>query len=252
MSGRIFGGFALIALLVAGPLQARQTKPDDDSEDGRVVGTVVDDDNNPVAGALVMLGDGRTTESASDGSFSFVRVRAGENEIAAVTRRCEMAAGGFNVESGQAARLQLIVVPQMVAAENVADRASGTPTRRFSSEKLLAMGDHSALQALDELAPNVFVEAGGRLGLRARAISPRGDLIEPLLVVDGVKMSGNVADALRPIRAADLESIDLHLGAAAGWEFQSGGASAVIEITTRNRPVADPFQNPAVCLRRGG
>jgi hypothetical protein len=250
MSGKALGVFALFTLLAAGPVHARQTNPTTIPEDGRIVGTVVDDANKPVAGALVMLGDGRSTETASDGTFSFVRVRPGAAEIAAVTRSCQVASGGFNDEPGRDSRLQLIVIQQ--AAESKArEQVAGTPTRRFDTEDLLALGDHSALEAIEELAPNVFRVAGSQLAIRARAVSPRSDVIEPLLLVDGVKMVGQVADALRTLRAADIATMDLHLGSAAGWEFQNGGSPAVIEITSRNKPIGDPFQNPAMCLRKG-
>jgi hypothetical protein len=250
MSGRTLGAFGVFTLLVTGPLHARQTNPTTIPEDGRIVGTVVDDANKPVAGALVLLGDGRSTETGPDGAFSFLRVRPGANEIAAVTRSCAVASGGFDVLPGRDSRLQLIVVPQ--ATESKAQQhVSGSPTRRFDGEALLALGDRSALEAIEELAPNVFAVTGSKLGLRTRAISPRGDVIEPLLLVDGVKMVGQVADALRTIRANDIASIELHLGSAAGWEFQNGGSPAVIEITSRNKPVQDPFENPAMCLKKG-
>ena len=113
----------------------------------------------------------------------------------------------------------------------------------------MAMGDRTALEALDHFAPHVFQTSGTRLALRARAGSTRTDLVEPLLIVDGVRMNGHVAEALRGIRAADLASMEVFVGAAAGWEFQSGGAPAVVEVTTRMKPVHDPLENPEICLR---
>ena len=75
---------------------------------------------------------------------------------------------------------------------------------------------------------------------------------EPLLVVDGVRYSGMVADALRGMRASDLASLEIHLGNAAGWEFQNNGAAAVIEVTTRTEAVTNPLENPRICLARKG
>jgi hypothetical protein len=240
----------LLALLVSGPLHARQTAPTSEiPEDGRILGVVVDDAHKPVAGALVMLGDGRSTETGPDGSFSFVRVRPGANEIAAVTKSCWVASGGFDVVSGRDARLQLIVMPQGKAREQ--DRSRGTPTRRITSAELLRLGDQTALEAIDQLAPNQFAVTGSQLAVRSRAVSPRGDVIEPLLLVDGVRVGGHVAELLRSMRASDIESIDIHLGSAAGWEFQNGGSPAVIGLTMRSEPVGDPFENPAMCLKKG-
>jgi hypothetical protein len=254
MLPKTLSGFGLIALMVAGPLQARQTNPTSEiPADGRILGVVVDDANKPVSGALVMLGDGRSTETGADGSFSFVRVRPGANEIAAVTKSCWVASGGFDVAAGRDARLQLIVMPQGQGKAGGEDRSRGTPTRRITSAELLEIGDHTALEAIDELAAGQFVAAGSLLAVRTRAVSPRGDVIEPLLLVDGVRIGGHVAEVLRSIRAADVESIDIHLGSAAGWEFQNGGSPAVIELRMRNKPVGDgdPFENPAMCLRKG-
>jgi hypothetical protein len=248
--------FATALLLVVGPLDARQTNPTSDpatspAPDGRILGIVVDEADDPVAGALVLLSDGRSTETDDDGRFSFVRVRPGTHEIAALTRSCAIAAGDFDVRSGRDALLQLILEEPNAAAER-RERVRATPTRRMAQAALFELGDRSALDAVEQLAGHLFEPSGSRLILRARAGAATTAVVEPLLIMDGVKMEGQIAQALRGIRAADLASVEVYVGAVAGWHFQSGGAPAVIEITSRMVPALDPYENPEVCLKPQG
>jgi hypothetical protein len=238
-------------LALVGPLDARQTNPDTSPADARILGIVVDEAANPVSGALVLLSDGRSTETGSDGRFSFVRVRPGTHEIAAVTRGCAMASGGFDVRSGRDALLKLIVEKPSTAAQGE-DRSRGTPTRSLDEAALLEFGDRTALEALESVAGHLFQVSGSRLAIRSRAGSNPRNVVEPLLVLDGVRMNGFVADALRGVRASDLSAMEIHVGNVAGWEFQNGGAPAVIELTMRRGRAVDPLENPEICVRPKG
>jgi hypothetical protein len=249
MSPQTIGTIALAALVATAPLRAQQVTSATTASEGRVLGTVLDENENPVAGALVILGDGRSTETDASGRFMFLRVRAGAHEIAAVSPSCEVAAGGFDVQSGADARLQL-VVELMPQPGKEARRSRGTATRALNRQELTELGNRSALDALIQLAPNHFEVQGHRLALRARRGTGSLDVIEPLLVVDGVRVPGLVAESLRNVRAGDLSRMEVHLGSAAGWEFQNGGAPAVIEITMRVHS-GDPVKNPEICLGRG-
>jgi hypothetical protein len=256
MSPKLLAAFFVTALLLVGPLDARQANPTSAAPtttppDGRILGIVVDESDHPVGGALVLLSDGRSTETDDDGRFSFVRVRPGTHEIAALTRGCAIASGDFDVRSGRDALLQLVLESPHAAAEQ-RERVRGTPTRRMDQVELFELGDRTALDAVEQLASHLFESAGSRLVLRTRAGSGLSEIVEPLLVVDGVKMDGHIADVLRGMRADDLSSLEVHVGAVAGWQFQSGGAPAVIEITSRMRPALDPYENPEVCLKPQG
>jgi hypothetical protein len=249
MSPKVLAAFCLTTLSLVGSLDARQASSTASPPDGRILGVVVDEGDKPVAGAVVYLSDGRETETDEHGRFTFVRVRPGTHEIAAVTSSCAIASGGFDVRSGTDALLQLIVQAPAADSAEQRSRSRGSPTRRLEEAELMAMGDRSALEALDQFASHIFQTSGSRLALRARTGSMRTDLVEPLLIVDGARMNGHVAEALRVIRAADLTSMEVYVGAAAGWEFQSGGAPAVVEVTTRMKPRHDPLENPEMCLR---
>jgi hypothetical protein len=216
--------------------------------DGRVIGTVVDEKGGmPISGALVMLGDGRVTETDVAGRFLFLHVRPGAHEIAAVAKGCAHAAGGFNLVSGRDALLRLEVVPPVQGPP--ADRAGATASRAITPAQLASLGSRSALDALMQYHASLFDVKGTRLVLRART---RGfdEVVEPLLVLDGVRMEGMVAMALADLHAEDLERIQIHLGSVASWQFQPGGAAAVIEITTRKglTPVVHAQQSPDQCV----
>jgi hypothetical protein len=250
MSPQQIGIVTLAALAAFAPVRAQQVTPTAVTPDGRAFGTVLDENENPVAGALVMLGDGRSTETDSHGQFSFLRLRPGTHEIAAVTATCAIATGGFAVQSGADARLQLIV-QRPATSETEGRRSRGTASKVMGHEALAALGNRSALEALRELAPNKFAVEGHRLAMVSRRGAVGNDIIEPLLVIDGMRVPGLVAESLRSLEAGDLARMEVHLGSTGGWEFQHGGAPAVIEITM-GVTSGNPLENPAICLRRNG
>jgi hypothetical protein len=174
-------------------------------------------------------------------------VRPGTHEIAAVTRSCAIASGGFDVPAGSDATLQLIV-EKPSSSPRREEVSRGTATRRLDDAALLELGDRSALEGLEALAGHMFRVSGSQLALRARTGTSRQEVVEPLLVVDGVRMKGFVAETLRGMKASDLARMEVHLGSVAGWEFQSGGAPAVIEIETRKKASEDPLGHPGMCL----
>lgn len=246
MSPQMIVPALLTALLVISPLDARQVTPTPPEAEARILGTVLDENEIPVVGALVMLGDGRSTETDLNGRFSFYRVRPGAHEIAAVAPTCAMAAGGFNAPSGSDTRLQLIVERQ-AEAERVATRSRGTSTRVMDRDELRELGNRTGLDAVIQLAPSDFEVEGPQLALRTRRGAASIQIIEPLLLLDGVKVPGRVAESLRGLKANDLARVEVHMGTAAGWEFQIGGAPAVVEVTTR-MTVDDPVKDPSICL----
>ena len=116
-------------------------------EDGRVIGTVVDEKGGmPIQGALVMLSDGRVTETDAAGRFVFLHVRPGTHEITAVAKGCALAAGDFNLASGRDALLRLEVVPPAPAKR--VSRSTASAARVITQEELAPLGSRSALDAI--------------------------------------------------------------------------------------------------------
>ena len=257
MSHRILTACAALALIVGvqkiSSAQDASTTGTQDSTtgsalpaDARVFGMVVDEPaGTPIQGAIVSLSDGRITETDADGKFSFPHVRPGTHQISAVTKGCAQAAGGFSVVSGRDKELRLVV--EMPKAPERIKRGDGTATRVIDADQLAEIGNRSALDALMQYYASAFEVQGRALVLRTRQGVSSSRAIEPLLVVDGVHMRGMVAQALGDLRANDVERIQVHLGTAAGWIFQPGGAPAVIEVTSHRGRVARPGQPAESC-----
>jgi hypothetical protein len=90
----------------------------------------------------------------------------------------------------------------------------------------------TALEMVQKSLPATFDVIGSALALRTRGARESGDIVEPLLVLDGLAMEGSIAGVMDGLRAGDLARIEVHLGTAAAWRFRPGGASAVIEVTS--------------------
>ena len=60
---------------------------------------------------------------------------------------------------------------------------------------------------------------------------------EPVVLVDGVRAVDG-ASALAIIHPSEVQTLELLPGAAAGWEFGSGGSAGVIRVTTRRYSAA--------------
>jgi hypothetical protein len=240
-------------------LAVQRTSPAQESSgsslpaDGRVIGTVVDEKGGmPIQGALVMLGDGRVTETDAAGRFVFLHVRPGSHEITAVAKGCALAAGGFNLDSGRDALLRLEVVAPAPAQR--VPRSTASAARVITQEELAPLGSRSALDAIMQYHANLFDVRGNSLVLRARTGAAVAELVEPLLVLDGLRMDGMIALVLDDLHAEDVEMIQIHLGSVASWEFAPGGAAAVIEVSTRKglTPVVHAQQSPDRCLNWKG
>lgn len=72
-----------------------------------------------------------------------------------------------------------------------------------------------------------------------RGLGTFGDNVEPVLLVDGVRVSAaGVYDALSQIPAEDVESIEVLRGAAGAF-LHANGANGVIQVHTRSGPSLD-------------
>ena len=73
-----------------------------------------------------------------------------------------------------------------------------------------------------------------------RGLGTFGDNVEPVLLVDGVRVSASgVYDALAQIPAEDVDAIEVLRGAAGAFLYPNG-ANGVIHVRTRMGPAAEP------------
>jgi len=97
-------------------------------------------------------------------------------------------------------------------------------------------------EALQGKTPGVEVinnsnSPGGDVSVRVRGISSLNNSIQPLYVVDGVPLSGNVAF----LNNNDVASVEILKDAAAASIYGSRGANGVILITTNKGTASDKF-----------
>ena len=124
------------------------------------------------------------------------------------------------------------VMPAAAQRNSCFIRGLGTPARVIPRLQLESTPGRTALEMLEQYVPATFQVMGSALALQTREATAGGaDVVEPLLLLDGVAMVGSIAQVMDGLKAGDLAGIEVHLGTAA-WRFRPGGAPAVIEVTT--------------------
>ena len=118
------------------------------------------------------------------------------------------------------------------AQQSPCSKSVGVPSRVIAGAKLTDQPSRSALELVELYVPNTFEVVGSELALWARGEAAGGQVVEPLLLIDGMQMKGGVAGILEGLKAGDLARIAVHKGRASSWQYQPGGAPAVIEVTT--------------------
>lgn len=233
--------------------------------EGRVteVGT-----GNPVGDAAIsIVGTNRGTFTGPDGAFRIGSLRPGELSVrvsrlgyGAVTRSVSLAAAAT-------ARLDIELAPAAVVIDEVVVTATGESQRRresgntvntvLPSPERLATSTTVA-QVLEAQAPGVYINSpGGTTGsasrIRIRGANSLSLSNEPLLIVDGVRMSNDITQTtnlgggigvggqgssrFNDINPDDIESIEVLKGPAASALYGTAAASGVIQIRTkRGRP----------------
>jgi TonB-linked SusC/RagA family outer membrane protein len=233
------GALALLSFAPAGA-QAQQT--------GTIQGIVLDAvTNRPVPGAQIAVEGTDLVRITNDqGRYLILNVPAGSHTLRlellgynAVTRSVTLAAG-------QTATVNLTVEPTAIAlGELVVTGVSGGAMERakvpFSVSRVdLDQMPVQAVNPLSQIQGKVpganIASTSGRPGtapsviLRGpTSINASGRSQEPLYIVDGVVLSGSIAD----LNPADIESVEIVKGAAASTLYGSRAASGVIQITTR-------------------
>jgi len=232
-----------LAAAVAVPASAQRTA-------AVVTGRVTSGQNAPIAGANIRI-DAFTllATTDADGRYTLTvpaaRMTGGEVVIIAraigykpLTRRVTLT-GGTNTQDFQLER-DINRLSEVV----VTGTAGATEQRKLpfsvSSVKAedLPVPATNPLTALQGKVPGAnIVSASGRPGavpsivLRAPlSIDGRGEGQGPLFIVDGVVVTGGLAD----INALDIENVEVVRGAAAASLYGARAAKGVIQITTKS------------------
>lgn len=204
--------------------------------DRPVKGKVVDEKNEPVIGATVMLkGTNRATMTDVNGNFTLNIEEAGSVLVVSFI--------GYNTKElivGAQTELSIVLLPETQALEEVVVVGYGTQKKvnltgavsTISGEDLNKRQVGQTSMALQGIAPGVTVkqssgQPGSDMGsIRIRGIGTLGNS-NPLVLVDNVEMSiDNVDPNL-------IESISVLKDAASAAIYGSRAANGVILITTK-------------------
>ncbi len=223
-----------------------------------VSGTIVDNNNIPVAGAnIIIQGTSRGTTSDFDGHYT---INATEGQTLVFTSM------GFNeqritVKSSNTIDVTLVeglaLDEVFVVAYGTATKESYTGAADVIKAKDLELSQNASFQdALVGRAPGVQVTKGsGQVGsatsIQIRGIGSINASTEPLYVIDGVPVSSNSSgqlqdyiyssnNVLNSLNPEDIESISVLKDAAASSLYGSRAANGVVLITTKKGKTGEP------------
>ncbi len=244
--------FALLGLCA--PVISAQSSPDDSAVEtagihGSISGFVVDEWNEPVIGAAVMLADNakKAVSTDAEGRFNLKDVELpAKLKISYIGYTTEK----IDVTSRNASALRIKLVPASTALDEVI--VVGYATQRkvdltgavssIGSEKLSDRPITNATNALAGLAPGLTVtnSGGNTPGYEGQSLHVRGqgtlNNAAPLVVIDG--MTGV---AISDINPQDIESISVLKDAASSAIYGSRAANGVILITTKQGSQSAPI-----------
>ncbi|MEQ9397615.1 MAG: TonB-dependent receptor plug domain-containing protein [Longimicrobiales bacterium] len=246
---------ALVVLLVAGTAAGPVSGQDGATLSGRVLSTAT---GRPVPGALVALDAGRRTLADEAGRFLLERVVSGPYRIAAVGPGCHVSLGEVDVPETGAATLDLSVDLPPESDPTVDpeawdrdERRSTGAARVMEAAEIRRRGFRTIVDAVRALAPTMVGQesagVGGRQGIQGRSRSTATGPTEPLVIVDGVRITQRGADALAMIEVGSVRRVEVIRGTAGGWSYGTQAVNGVIRIETERSPAHAPNTPPEQC-----
>jgi len=222
-------------------------------------GRVLDVNGNPIPGAgIIIKGTGKGTVTDLNGVFSFEDINDGtELEVSCVGYESTTVRGRRNARTIVLEEDIQLLEETVVVGYGKLSRAKVTNAiAKIEGSKLVEdMNVSSFDQALGAKLPGVTITQtsgapGAGVNIKVRGTNSINYSGSPLIVVDGVPLSGNAsndtmqgsadivynqytANPLALINPADIESIDVLKDAASAAIYGSRGSNGVIIITTK-------------------
>jgi TonB-linked SusC/RagA family outer membrane protein len=253
-------GLPLLLGALASPLAAQQQP-----QAGTIVGRVTDrNTGQPVAEAsVVIVGSTRGARTSEEGRYRIIGVPPGTHQVRVTRLGFAAETRPATVAAGQQATVDFQVGQTAVQIDEVVVTATGETQRRRETGNAVSVVQPSPerlattttlAQVLTASAPGLYVNSpGGTTGsasrIRIRGANSISLSNEPLLIIDGVRVSnqiggtgtigvgGQTSSRLNDINPDDVESIEVLKGPAASALYGTAAASGVIQIRTkRGRP----------------
>lgn len=207
---------------------------------GTCTGTVVDEENEPLTGAsVVVVGSGQGASTDIDGKFSIANVKVGS--------QVRVSYVGYDPQTvtWTGTPLSIQMQSNMNALDEVVVVGFGTQKKvnltgavsTISAKEIAARPVNSVADALQGMAAGLDVlgsSLGGQLNgtrtmnIRGTGTIGTGSSVNPLVLIDG--MEGD----LNSINPQDVENISILKDAAASSIYGSRAAGGVILVTTKN------------------
>ncbi|HMA39693.1 MAG TPA: SusC/RagA family TonB-linked outer membrane protein [Gemmatimonadales bacterium] len=244
-----YGLAVLAALWLAGAGSAR-------AQDAVVKGRIVSDRGEPVVGANVFIEELRMSVSTSnDGRYTllvpgarvrgqqvFLRVRGIGFKPA--SRQLTLSAGEQTVDLTLIYDINLLQAVVVTGVQE-ATEAVMTPfdVSTVSAAQMVVPAADPVTQLKGKVPGAQIVSSSGRPGTQASVllrgptmINAQGRSQEPLYIVDGIVINGNLPD----LNPNDIESVEVVKGAAGSSLYGARAGNGVIQITTKSgRHAAD-------------
>lgn len=210
---------------------------------GTISGTVTEAQGGPIAGATVAVAAlGRTVVTNEQGRYSLSNVPAGTHTVTASRIGRTSQSRQVTVAAGQTATAGFSLAEAVLLLDEVVAIGYGTATRAevtgavssIASEDISQVVAANPIDAIKGRVAGVDVtlnspEPGATARVRIRGSRSIGASNDPLFVVDGVPIQGD----LRDIDQNSIESIDVLKDASAVAVYGSRGANGVILVTTK-------------------
>lgn len=211
---------------------------------GRIAGRVMAAEGQYLPGIqVVVVGSTRGALSDTAGRFTISDVPAGQQIVRAIRLGYAPATQTVTVTAGQTVDVTLKLTPTALQLEGIVTVGYGSQSRREvtgavstlkADDAIKQVVGGNALDAIKGRIPGVDITAssfdpGAKQNIRIRGVRSITAGNDPLYVVDGVPITGD----LRDIDQASIESIDVLKDASAAAVYGSRGANGVVMITTK-------------------
>jgi TonB-linked SusC/RagA family outer membrane protein len=205
--------------------------------DELITGTVVDSNGKPIPGATILIEETSTgTATDIDGNFS---LDVPEGSVLLVSF---IGYKSLRIEVGNQSNLEITLEEDESALDEVVVVGYGTMERREMTGSIASIGRQEIVSepvysfenllqgraaGVDVVADSYRPGAGSTVRIRgARSLVAGND---PLIVMDGIPIEGNLMD----INPSDIESIEILKDASTTAIYGSRGSNGVILITSR-------------------